>query len=130
MDNFGAIIAAAISAIIGPLLLFWVQRRRRLTSPPVDPFKALRDKADLWEANSEVWKEKYEQGQHELELEKAARTADRALATSDKIDLVAKLRDTERDLDNCERQKDDAYAELREVARRKLPRTAGVEGRT
>lgn len=49
--------------------------------------------------------------------------AKRELLESDNVSLRERLRDTQHDLDDCARQRDNAYSELRGMKSRRAPRT-------
>jgi hypothetical protein len=68
-----------------------------------------RDQADLEKARADLLDE-------QLDDERAARMA-----------AEAKLGVTQHDLDDCARQRDNAFSELRQVNRRRIPRTPRVD---
>lgn len=109
MDELGPIIAAGV-AIVAAVVPVWYSTRR-LTRLGYDKeqlqINAGRvELVQIADARALAWKEKYEG-------EVAAREAERQLAISDKALLVEKLRDTQHDLDDCARQRDDAWSKLR-----------------
>jgi len=80
----------------------------------------LRDNQAVAEARADIWKERYER-------EVAGRDADRALAVSDKAEVLRTLELTRHDLDDCRRERSNLYAELRSAQqlaeRRRRPRS-------
>lgn len=114
MDGFAPILVAIITTA-GTIAGIALGARRLgklgLGDAQLQVNQTLRELVDVTSAKADIWKEKYDQ-------EVLAHAADRALAVSDKQVLVEKLRLTQHDLDDCERQKDGLYSELRALLER------------
>lgn len=104
MSEFLPIVAAVVTTvgtIIGGVFLTRRLAKLGLTTEQLQVNKTLRELAEV------------ETQKRKLIEEDLART---------RLVLEDKLKDTQHDLDDCERQLSDARAELRQVARRRVPR--------
>lgn len=120
MGDFGPVIVAVV-ATLGALFTGWLAARRLsrlgLGDTQLQVNTSLRELAEVERAKAAIWKDKYDQ-------EVLARGADSALAVSDKAAVVSQLRLTQHDLDDCQRQRDDLYSELRLTTRGHRPSPA------
>lgn len=114
MGDFGPVFIAVVSTA-GTILAaaFGARRLGKLGLGPdqLQVNATLRELADVATAKAKIWEERYN-------AEVTARKADQALAVSDKTLVVDRLRLTQHDLDDCVRQRDNLYSELRTRARR------------